>query len=224
MFTIISYNRSTSTTKTESLKQLAAACARKNPDKQYLIVDADPQETLTNWYQIAPDAPKPFDVVAFGKHESVLSRYDGVFYDTEGRPSQEVQNAILRAPDAHIFIPTPISKWKLYELSVKSAVDCMQAAQPFFMVFTLVSEQDLSSYRQYTKAWVADNLLDTHIPSLEILEEVATEGNLPQYMPKGHASRSALAIFDDTWLEIETKVLGQLGRGFKYENAIQDVI
>ncbi len=99
------------------------------------MVDADPQSTLTKWWNIAPDAHKPFDVAKFGEHEEILDMYDGVFYDTEGRPSPDVQKAILEAPDAVIFIPTPVNKWKLYELSVKSAVDCMKAGQRFFMAF-----------------------------------------------------------------------------------------
>ncbi len=185
-------------------------------------MDADPQATLLNWYNIAPDAPKPFDVVSFGEHEAILNRYDGVFYDSEGRPTKEVQKAILGASEALIFIPTPVSKWKLYDLSVKSAVDCLKNGQKFIMTFTLVSDsQDLNSYRQYTKAWVGDSLLDAHIPTIEALEEVHNAGSLPQYMQKGHASRAILEVFDNIWLEVER--LLQQDRKVTYGNAIQDV-
>lgn len=216
MFTIISYNRSTSTGKSEGLKQMVAACARKNPDKKYLVVDADPQATLTKWYNEAPDSPKPFDLVTFGNHEGILSHYNGVFYDSEGKPPEEVQNAILSASEAFVFIPTPVSKWKLYDLSVKSAVDCLKNKQNFMMIFTLVSDsQNLDLYRKYTKSWVGESLFETHIPTIEMLEEVHNMGLLPQYMPKGHASRAILEVFDNIWLEVE-KLL-QLGKGNKYQ-------
>lgn len=221
MFTIISYNRSTSTGKSEGLKQLAAACCRKNPDKRYLVIDADPQATLLNWYNTAPDAPKPFDVVAYGEHEGVISSYNGVFYDSEGKPPEEVQNAILGAAKALIFIPTPVSKWKLYDLSVKSAVDCLKNGQNFIMAFTLVSDsQNLDPYRKYTKAWVDEHLLDTHIPTIEALEEVHNIGSLPQYMAKGHASRAIIEIFDNIWLEVEKNISAIKERENKY--AIQN--